>query len=330
MEKLNNSKTIAVVDKHGDLIEEQNYRNTPLAELFPDEDVILIQWIEDRNMYRPTSEELSEPIEHDGKIYHGCWAWGSSVKRGITFGLTHDFPAEVGTVKLVEDGQRVGRWLMSQGIFGGFTASELKIGVLPPHTQTKAGPVEDGFGYIKRSLVNQYARKERITLGQSRDNWSFWQRIPWDKVEEEMLPILSDSLVDASDPAKMLWASPHSFEQKKQLYDAEPAMIEHPFVAASLNRSAQSYFARMCTSVNLRGEYRTAGRANHLPDDLLAPARRLCDRRPVADRQQRQHPGGRAGVQPGRREAHPGHGSGPGQHIGEELQLEGQPGRRGR
>jgi len=119
MKKLDNRVTVPVVDRFGYLVEEQEYRNTPLAELYPDEKVILLQWTAEHDNSRPSVEELSMPVEYEGQNYIGCWAWGSAVKRGITIGMTHDFPHIDGPVKLVEDGQRIGRWLMSQGIFGG-------------------------------------------------------------------------------------------------------------------------------------------------------------------------------------------------------------------
>jgi hypothetical protein len=258
MNQLKNSVTMPVVDRFGYFLENQEYRNIPLAELFPNEDVVLIQWIAEGSNARPSVEELQKPVDYKDKEYHGNLAWGSAVKRGITIGLTNDFPYIKGPVKLVEDGQRVGRWLMAQGIFGGFKAQSLTIGVIKPGTLTKAGPVEDGFGYIKKSIIQKFARKERISLGKSRDNWTYWQRIPWDKVASECLPLITNVCIDAADPAKMLFSSPHSFEQKKALYDTDPAMIEHPFVAASLNRASTDYWTRLSTSINLEGEYRTA------------------------------------------------------------------------
>jgi hypothetical protein len=258
MEQLKNSKTVKVIDRFGYLVDTQTYKNTTLAELFPKEDVVLIQWVAEGSNARPTVEDLQKPVTHEGQDYYGCFGWGSAVKRGFTIGMAHDFPREKGPIKLVEDGQRIGRWLMSQGIFGGFKTKELTIGIVKPGIVTKAGPVEDGFGYIKRSLVDKYARKDRISLGKSRDNWTYWQRIPWQQVEAECLPLITNACIDASDPHKMLFSSPHSYEQKKSLYDADPAMIEHPFVAASLNRSSTDYWTRLSTSINLEGEYRTA------------------------------------------------------------------------
>jgi hypothetical protein len=197
-------------------------------------------------------------VIYAGKSWFGAHAWSSAVKRGQTIGLLNYFPATDGPVKLVEDGQRVGRWLLGQGIFGGFKADTLRVGIYKPGRQTKAGPVEDGFGYIKKSLVDQFARKERIELGTSRDNWTFWQRLNWQDIRDEMIPLINKSLENVSDPAKKLVDAPHSYDQKKSLYDANKGIIEHPFVAAALNRTAQLYFARLCSSVNLNGNYRTA------------------------------------------------------------------------
>jgi len=259
MKPLKNKQVATVVDKNGRFVEEIEIRNAPVMELYPQEKFILIQWMGEGDSNRPTEAELAAPVEYNGQKYYGAFGWGSAVKRGQTIGLTHDFPNTDGPVKLVEDGQRVGRWLLGQGIFGGFTAEKLTIGVVQPGTVTRMGPVEDGFGYIKKSLLSRFARKERIHLGGARDNYSFFQRIPWtDDVAAELAPIIHESLIDASDPARMLWASPHSFEQKKELYDLDNGMIEHPYIAASLNRSSQDYYARLASSVSLRGQYRTA------------------------------------------------------------------------
>lgn len=92
-------------------------------------------------------------------------------------------------------------------------ADELEIGIEKPGTLINAGPIEDGFGYIRRSLVEKFGRKERIELGTSRDNWSFWQHIPWDQVADEVAPLIEERCIDAADPQKMLWQSPHSFRR---------------------------------------------------------------------------------------------------------------------
>ncbi len=73
--KLNNHVNIKVLDRFGYLIEEVSYRNIPMAELYPDEDVVLIEWVGQDNR-RPTMDELADPIEYEGQKYYGNMAWG--------------------------------------------------------------------------------------------------------------------------------------------------------------------------------------------------------------------------------------------------------------
>lgn len=253
--KLNNSLSLPVIDRFGYLLDVRELKNTAAAELWPKEPVVQIQWTADNQ--RPTVEELMQTIEYNGKTYHGHFAWGSAVKRGQTIGLTRDFPHEEGPVTMVEDGQRVGRYLYAAGIFGGFKG-DITVGIEKPHALLPCGPVEDGFGYIRRRGAEKFASKQRVSLGTSRDNWTYWQRLPWEKIKDEMTPVILEAATDASDPSKMLWAASHSFEQKQELVKLDMGMIEHPFVAAALNRSSQSYFARLCSSVHLGGQYRIA------------------------------------------------------------------------
>jgi hypothetical protein len=171
MEQLKNKINLPVIDRFGFLVDTQTYKNTPMTELYPNEEVFLIQWVAEGSNARPTAEQLMEPVEYQGEKYYGCFAWGSAVKRGFTISMTHDFPRENGPIKLVEDGQRVGRWLMAQGIFGGFTDKELEIGIEKPGTLINASPIAGDFSYIKRSAVDKFGRKERIELGTSHDMW---------------------------------------------------------------------------------------------------------------------------------------------------------------
>src|SRR5688500_3681679 len=69
--------------------------NPPISYLFPDEPVALINWLwEQRADYRLAPTELDKPVQYAKKTYHGQWAWGSAVKRGITIGLTRDLLRE--------------------------------------------------------------------------------------------------------------------------------------------------------------------------------------------------------------------------------------------
>lgn len=262
-QQLNNKLDLETIDRYGYSLDCRELRNSPLAELYPDKPVVQIQWTAKDDGGRPEPADLKTPVvcksgAHAGLAFRGDFAWGSAVKRGETIGLAEDWVVSEGPVRMVEDGQRVQRWLLAAGIFGGFTAKTLRVGILPHGADCKAGPVRDGFGYINKDLIAKFGRKERVHLGVSRDNWTYWQRLKWQTIAAGVVPLIVDACTEASDPSKMLWASPHSYEQKKRLADLDRDMLEHPNVAASLNKMTQSYYARLCNSVNLNGLYRVA------------------------------------------------------------------------
>jgi len=260
--QLNNKTLVAVVDRFGHQLDAHELRNIPLLEIFPNEQFAMIQWTA-KDAPRPSAAELQEPvIILDGvarglKLY-GHYGWGSAVKRGETIGLTNDWPVKKGPFTVVEDGQRLGRWMFSQGNFGGFKAKTLRIKIMQPHEICKAGPVEDGFGYISADLVEKFGRKEVIVLGASRDNWTFWDRLPWPAIADGAVPMIIEAATDAANPSKMLRAASHSFDVKQRMVNADIQMSEHPFVAASLNRSSQDYFSRLCSAIYVDGKYRIA------------------------------------------------------------------------
>jgi hypothetical protein len=260
MDKLNNSVTVPVVDQLGRVVDEREFVNIPFAELYPDDDFVVIDWVA-ADDERPSEQILVTPVEHDGKPYHGHWAWGSSVKTGQTIGLTHDIGHEAGMVKNAEDGQRVQRWLLAQGIFGGLKG-QFRIGVCKPGTRIAgAGPVEDGFGYIRRDLAEQgFSGLDKIRLGKAKGSYTFWQRVrPWtDALEAEIRPLIDERLVNVSDGSGLLYEQASTFDEKKALVELDESMIEHPFVANALSRAAAETFARMATTAPLGSEIKVA------------------------------------------------------------------------
>ena len=76
--KLQNLLTIDVVDTDGKKVDQREYPNTPLAELYPDEPVVIIDWLANTDV-RPTLDELALPITYQDKAFFGGFAWGSSV-----------------------------------------------------------------------------------------------------------------------------------------------------------------------------------------------------------------------------------------------------------
>ena len=251
MQKIENITIVPVVDAvSGEKIDEREFHNIPFSEFY-DEDFIVIDWM--ASGQRPTEfgEYQLGGVEYDGNTYYP-YAWGSMVKRGQTFGFLTDIPRLSGVVQYAEDAQRVGRWLFAQGVASRGT---LKVGLVPAGTIIPgAGPVDDGFGYIRKDLVQT---DEWVTLGNSREQYPFWQRLDWDIIKDEQIPLIHKRLVDAGDPTKMLFEQSSTFEQKQALVKLDQRMIEHPFVANSLSRVSADRFARMATCGVAPGFYRT-------------------------------------------------------------------------
>lgn len=75
MEKLKNKSIMPVIDHLGYFLETQEDRDTPLYELFPNEDVVLILWIAEGSNLRPSVEELQRHVIYKWKAYHGHLDW---------------------------------------------------------------------------------------------------------------------------------------------------------------------------------------------------------------------------------------------------------------
>lgn len=255
---INTVLTVDVVNTDGVKIDEHTFVNPPISVLFPDEcDVVLIDWL---NLgKRPTSEELVMPVEYQGKDYYGAYAWGSAVKRGITLGITHDFPQESGVVKFAEDGQRVSRWLFAMGIYGA-GQGDLHVKIVKGGTVIPGcGPVEDGFGYIRKDIANAiHSGLDEIQLSRARDNYMFTQRIDWDTVKEETLPMINDLVVGVADFSNLLYDYIGEFGDRQELARLDENMAQHPYVANALSRASGDIYARIASNIPLNGMYRVA------------------------------------------------------------------------
>src|SRR3990172_7918468 len=113
------TRKVVVVDRFGRPTgEERILSNSPIDALFPDEKIVMVNW-KYEGAKAPTAEELRRPIRHGGKEYRGDWAWGSSVKRGYTVGLTRDLLVDTGLLNCCEDAHRFGRAFLANGLYGG-------------------------------------------------------------------------------------------------------------------------------------------------------------------------------------------------------------------
>lgn len=103
--QLDNQVSAAVLDKNGRKIDEREFANTPFAQLFPQDEFVVIDWLANSTTERPEEAELSQPVTYNGKHWQGSWAWGSAVKTGQTVGLLHNIGYECQTIKNADDGQ---------------------------------------------------------------------------------------------------------------------------------------------------------------------------------------------------------------------------------
>jgi len=251
LDKFDTIHEVMVVDAEGQLTGEVRTLASPAIDyFFPDEPAMFVNWLfEKERSYRPTVAELQKPVVFEGEQFFGCWAWGSAVKRGYTIGLVRDLVAET-LGKKAEDGLRAGRWLFSNSWYGAGTG-ELKVKVVEPGQLFNGLPVEDGFGYIARSVAEMVSNgRDKIVLGAARDSFHFWQRVPWtNDVEAESLPLIREAITAMSTPDNWAFHNSSAMEDKRKLVALEKRMIEHPFVANAMARTAKEMAIRLATTV---------------------------------------------------------------------------------
>ncbi|MGW8178224.1 MAG: hypothetical protein ACWGQW_05565 [bacterium] len=255
MRRLENRIEIPVVDPQGELIEMREIANCPIAELYPEEieHIILIDWMASTTQ-RPDVETLERPVVYLGEEYMGDKYWGSAVKIGTTIGVRKAF-LDKKIVKTAEDGQRVQRYLFGQGHWGGVVGEGIRVKVLPEGTKTQWGLVADGAGFISRKFAEKgFNGNNKIKLGRARESYTFWQRVrPWTQaLEDELMPAIKQAVENAGNVAMILTEySPSSFDDKKELYDANKDLEYHPYLVNSIARASGEIFTRIATTVNV-------------------------------------------------------------------------------
>ena len=194
---LQNTRTIVIVDQLGNELDTRQLINTAGMELYPQiEPIIIIDWMYDGK--RPTLEQITSPVVYEGVKYWGNKCWGSAIKTGQTFGLPENVDplASSGLLKTAERTIMSGRMLMSEGLYGGFVG-EFTALVAKRGTKFGAHLVDDGFGFIRRSVADLYhSGQTKITLGAARGSYMIEQRLPWDAVKDELKPAIEESLLD--------------------------------------------------------------------------------------------------------------------------------------
>jgi len=141
MEQVSTQSEVRIFDRDGkELILPNGYadlsprtlQNIPWAQLFPDEPVVLIDWMAGHRQ-RPKVEDLREGVEVDGVRYLPFGHGTGSVKRGLSLGFTRDIMRQLGLVKLVRDGCRAQRAFFYEGLWGA-GRGELEVVIVPPGT----------------------------------------------------------------------------------------------------------------------------------------------------------------------------------------------------
>lgn len=254
-----------VISPSGELLEERTLINAPWKALYPEQDMVIIDWMADTTD-RPNAEQIMTPVEYKDKIFYGDKYWGSAVKIGKTIGVTEPFLDNI-LVKRAEDGQRVGRYLHAEGHWGMYQGP-LRVRISPINTMTPWGVIHDGRGFIRKNLAEENKTKlSPINAGRARESYMFWQRIPWsDELENEIKPILLKQCEDAADIGALLMQySPASFEHKRKLYQANKKMERHPFIVNAIARSSGDILARMATTANVGTKW-----------GLIIPTQEIC------------------------------------------------------
>jgi len=262
--KLNNEYELDVIDQDGHLVETRVLHNVPVVELAPDEKLVLVDW-RAADDAKPTLEQLMNPVLYQGVSYHGAWAWGSSVKQAFTIGAEHDLPKLWGHT-FDEDAMRFMRLLFGEGVNGGLVADQadpLKIKVVKAGRKVNGlHPVQDGFGYIRRSVAEAGMNDNaRIVLSYSRDSAQFAQRLPL-SILGTLMPSIKDRLTTLCEPGSRGLSTLTQLHEKQQWVQMDSDMVKHPYVANALDRTSSDAFARGCMSVPTNSNVRVAIPAN--------------------------------------------------------------------
>ena len=252
---------LLVVDRNGKLTgEARSYSNAAAQWLMPDQcsELVIVNWLFE-GAEKPTEVELQKPIQYNSKTYMGWWAWGSAIKRGYTIGMQHDWLRESGIAAKSEDGQRAGRAILPNALYGAGIGT-LRVYLAKKGEQINGMPVEDGFGYTRKGIASKVRNtRSEIQLGQVRDSFHMAQRLEWGgALAAETTPLINERLITMSDPLKWLKESHMKADEKLALLEMQPRMALHPYIANGLSRSSQEIAARLATSIPMNGVYRVA------------------------------------------------------------------------
>lgn len=286
---LNKSMVVPVIDCHGKQLTtsairnsqlvtlpvEREFWNSPWMEFFADEPVVIIDWktglediaefvrknsqgvdgIKGKALIKKLRAELfARPIVFNGHSFYGCYAWGSAVKSGQTIGMTHDFLVEIGLMHEAEDGPRISRMLLPNGMYGGSKLANPKILFLPPGAMYKGYRVDDGCGLMAEEDALSVKREgtTEIEYNPTAQSMYVWQRFPWDKIGPTAMLLIKERLVNLDALGlEMEYFEDALSKYKQALIDADELMRFHPYVAGSVKKSAKPIIIQLGSTVPL-------------------------------------------------------------------------------
>ena len=248
---IQNRVVIKTYDKDGIEIPEQTQYvyNSPWGEYewLKDEPIITIQW-DGLGINEESKAEMEKPVHVAGKNFYGYWSWGSGVKLGRTTGLTRDHGGESGLIRFAEDTYRFNRALLpnsAAGVRGRLRVQMKKIGTLVTLADGSQVKIEDGFGYIKKSVADVAESRlafSKVKYGEWDTSYTYLQRFEgteafYAEFEAEM----RNNLITLNDPTAFAFSSACDVGFKEQFlraaYDKDRALFDdlyaHPYLATS-------------------------------------------------------------------------------------------------
>ena len=258
---LNSSTEVPVVDQTGEpLHETRTFVNTPLAYYYPDDTFVVIDWLA-ADDERPDVETISRPVVVDGVAYQGDKCGGSLVKNAQTFGVVRDYLTLADLAHKVSDVVRFKRAFLVDGLYGGGILDDLVVTVVEAGKLYKGLPVEDGWGYISKSLAAKLSNGHSLIKSNgSREAFQFWQSIPWTpEVQKECLPLIMDQMIAMADPSVFAFNNNSAHQSEKREWALlDEQMKLHPFVANAFARDLADSFRRAAGTTPTNAHWKVA------------------------------------------------------------------------
>ncbi len=197
-------------------------------------------------------QAFKQPVVFNGKKFYRHFAWGSAIKRGISLAMTRDFFAEAGILRFREDAYRMSRAYLPNSTAG--VRGKLRVKMVAEGEDIAGmGPIGDGFGYVRQSMLDSLApRFGKIDMGEWGNSYSFMQRFTLDQpLMKELMPHIEAGLeevsLDNEDFAHTLLRQGMDVGTKTRFAGVEH-MASHPWMAETLATKRADRMMRIATT----------------------------------------------------------------------------------